>query len=360
MGSPPSSMIRPPADCHFLPISSHVPLMVCKRSGENVAAVIVADEIQKIGPGRVECGKDGCGARIGDGPRRQSRIPVGVVRRIGLQIALKNRTDGAPGQARGIDHSGITLQRHSFGQPLGEHTGHEWAFIGGGRFFLHQRGECDYIVEFPGGSPGLLRDNFLDHLAESPDHCGHDRASGHPARKTIGIRKQIALERLRVGIKLPNFFHVFTGAKEILRTHTQVLMNNARDVEAVGAFGNDYGMQVNFAMNQSAIDIKRAQRVVEEIFTGLDGSPRPAQPITGEERPAVCENAALDKQIRGLATLHSSVDDEDLTSGETLIGTVQVPHHPTRGGERRGNEHKQDPLLHSPASLASRRWRSLT
>ncbi len=352
-------MIRPPADCHFLPVSSHVPLVLCKRLGEKVPAVIVADEIQIIGRRGIERGADGGGARVGDGPRRQTCVTVGVVRRIELQIALKNRTDGAPGQARRIDDGGITLQGHAFGHPLGEDAGHEWAFIGGGRFFLHQRGEGYYIVEFPGGSPGLRRDNFLDDLAESPDHCGHNCACGHPARKTIGIRKEIALERLRVGIKLTNFLGIFTGAKEILRTHTQVLMNNARDVEAVGAFGNDYGMQVNFAMNQFAIDIERPQGMVEEIFAGLDGSPRPAQPITGEERPAVCKNAALDEQIRGLATLHSRVDDEDLAPRKTLIGTVQIPHQPARDGERCGDEHKQDPFLHSPASRASRRWRSL-
>ena len=136
-------------------------------------------------------------------------------------------------------------------------------------------------MEFFGGSPALFRDDFLDHLAESPDHCGHNCASGHPARKTIGIRKEIALERLCVGIDLTNFLCIYTGAKEILGTHAQVLMKDARDVEAVGAFGNDHGMQVNFAMNQFAIDIKRPQRMVEEIFASLDGSPRPAQPITG-------------------------------------------------------------------------------
>ena len=86
----------------------------------------------------------------------------------------------------------------------------------------------------------------------------------------ISVREEIAFESLGVwrevgdegGIRRRDFQEV------LARTQTGVLYG-LRDVEHVVALGNHHRVEINIAMHQPAMDIKRGRTSLEEIFPSL-------------------------------------------------------------------------------------------
>ena len=69
-------------------VSDHVPVMFGKRAGEEMTALVVAHKIERVAGGGVECRLDGRLAGRADGAARQTRVSVGIVRRVYLKFLL--------------------------------------------------------------------------------------------------------------------------------------------------------------------------------------------------------------------------------------------------------------------------------
>ena len=68
-------------------------------------------------------------AGIRDRPRRQSGVPVGVVRRVERQVVTAQVARIPPHALQGVDHGRIALQRHPNAQPVFVHGSDERAFL---------------------------------------------------------------------------------------------------------------------------------------------------------------------------------------------------------------------------------------
>jgi len=173
--------------------------MLRKRSREDMAAVIVADEIEKIPLARVERGADRGFARTRDRSRRQAGITVGVVGRIEFQVALLDGTDGTIMQSRRVHDRGIALQRDSFFQPLGKYTCNHRPLARRRSLLLNQRGERNDLVKFLGMRADVGRKPGIDHVTKPRQHRRHHTGGGYSAREAVGVRKKITFQRRRLG-----------------------------------------------------------------------------------------------------------------------------------------------------------------
>lgn len=221
--------------------------MLRKRSREDVPAVIVADEIEKIFLARVERGADRSFARAGNWSRRQADITVGVVRRIEIQIALLDGTDGTIIQSRRIDDRGVALQRNSFFQPLGKYTRNDRPLVGRRSFLLHQRGERDDGVQLRGLRADIRRKLRIDHAAKPRQHCRDNACGSDSAREAVRVGKKITLQRHRLRSQIMNRRTLLGGAEKFFGIDIELLAQNARHIEAVGAFGDDDGVKEDVA-----------------------------------------------------------------------------------------------------------------
>ena len=95
-------------------------------------------------------------------------------------------------------------------------------------------------------------------LAELFHHrCDHF-LHGLRARELICVREEIAFESLGLRIKIGDQSRIGHRdlQKLLLRSEARIL-HCLRDVEHVEAFGDDDGVDVNIAVNQSRVDINR-------------------------------------------------------------------------------------------------------
>lgn len=123
-------------------VSCHVALVLRKRRREDVSAMIVADEVERTARPRVERGAQRGFARRADGPGGQARVAVSVIGRVKLKFLLG---DGAGGgvviETRGVDHRGVTLERHPRGEAAQEYAGDHRPLFRLRRLLLDQRGQ---------------------------------------------------------------------------------------------------------------------------------------------------------------------------------------------------------------------------
>ena len=131
-------------------VSCHVALVRRKGAGENVASVVVADEIERVAGSRVERGADRALARRADRPGRQAGLAIGVIRRSQGQLALSDGAGGLVVQAGRINHRRVALKRHPRFQASRKHSRNQRPFVGVGSLLLDHRGEGDSLVQ-PGG-----------------------------------------------------------------------------------------------------------------------------------------------------------------------------------------------------------------
>jgi len=172
--------------------------MLRKRSREDVPAVIVADEIEKISLARMERGADRGFAGARNRSRRQAGITVRVVRRIEFQVALQDGADGTMIQPRRIDDRGVALQRNSFFQALGKYPRNHRPLARRRSLLLHQRGERDDLVEFLGLRVDIWRKPGIDHVAKTRQHRRYHARGSHTAREAVGVRKKVPFQRCRL------------------------------------------------------------------------------------------------------------------------------------------------------------------
>src|SRR5438876_10781330 len=67
-------------------ILPYVAVVLVERAGELVRAVVPADKIQVVGIGWIHRGLERCFARRRNWARREAGVPIGVVRRIEVEV----------------------------------------------------------------------------------------------------------------------------------------------------------------------------------------------------------------------------------------------------------------------------------
>ena len=87
------------------------------------------------------------------------------------------------------------------------------------------------------------------------------------------------------------------AAQEIVGVNGHALGENARDIEAVGAFGNHHRIEIHIPDNQFPVNINGAQGPVEEVFTRFQPAASASHPVSGEERPPMGKHAAGNKKV---------------------------------------------------------------
>jgi hypothetical protein len=83
--------------------------MSLQSAGKHVPAPIVGYKVKVVYLRWLERRLDRSPTRIGDGARRKSNPPVGVVGGVEVQVGLENGASVLARQLRCINHSGITL-----------------------------------------------------------------------------------------------------------------------------------------------------------------------------------------------------------------------------------------------------------
>src|SRR2546427_12064964 len=88
----------------------HVAVVFGQRARELMGAVVPADEVQKIGVGRMHGSVERGAAGRRDGTRRQAGIAVGVVRRVEREIVATQVAGVGAGALQRVDDRGIGLE----------------------------------------------------------------------------------------------------------------------------------------------------------------------------------------------------------------------------------------------------------
>ena len=96
-----------------------------------------------VGSGRTAASSDALPG-IGDRRRRQAGAGVGVVGRVGEQVALAQVA--VEGGAEAVDHGRVGLQRHADAQPVDEHAGDAAAVGAGAGLLLDDRRQRQRLV----------------------------------------------------------------------------------------------------------------------------------------------------------------------------------------------------------------------
>ena len=112
-----------------------------------MAAGAVGDEIERVRGGGVQDGGERRPSGVGDRPRRQAAMAVGVVGVVDGEVAPRQ----GPPQRRlprrqRVDHRRVRLQPHAFPQPVQEHRGDHRPLGGDARLLLHDRGQHQGLV----------------------------------------------------------------------------------------------------------------------------------------------------------------------------------------------------------------------
>jgi len=108
------------------------------------AAVADCDEIQLAAGCRVERRRQRGATRQGDRRRRQAAPGVGVVGRVGVQVAPAQVAVEAAAEA--VDDGRIGLQAHADGEAPAEHAGDAPALVGDAGLLLDDRGQDQRLV----------------------------------------------------------------------------------------------------------------------------------------------------------------------------------------------------------------------
>jgi len=149
-------------------------------------------------------------------------------------------------------------------------------------------------------------------------------------------------------------------AEKFFGTDIELLVQNARHIEAVGAFGDDDGVKEDVAHHQFPVDIEGAQRPVEQILAGLETAARPPQPVAKQERPPGRQDAALDEHACRLEGTRAGFEHDNQVAVVSPIRTIQLARRPTERNQDHHTQHNQEALDHGSSAPAARsRSRSL-
>ena len=121
--------------------------------------------------------------RIRDGPRREARIPVGVVERLGRKIVVVKRALIGVGEQFCINHARVCIEGHAFAQTVVVHARHHWTFFRNRRLFLDDRSHR-YSVRYI-----FLQADGIGHFAEVMHHDGRNILQALRAGEFVSVRE---------------------------------------------------------------------------------------------------------------------------------------------------------------------------
>ena len=180
-----------------------------------------------------------------------------------------------------------------------------------------------------------------DHQAQPPPRQRGGLAQERRGRRDQ-LRKTATLEHLAEG-------SVVTGTVKNLTEYGAFidlggidglpLGKNARDIKPVRALGNYHRVEVHVPHNQFPVNINGAQGMIEKVFTRLQTVARAANPIAGKERPLMGKHAVGHEQIGDGGSTRAGSDFQHFTAREIRTGLVEVPCHPSRGGQAHPHDH---------------------
>src|SRR6516162_942826 len=99
----------------------------------------------------------------------------------------------------------------------------------------------------------------VQHLPEPRHHRLYGGCGGGAGRKAIAIGKEVPFEGRSFRIEIADQRYLAGGAQKILRIDSELLLQDARDIEAVRAFGNHDEVVIDAAVNQLPVNVARAQ-----------------------------------------------------------------------------------------------------
>lgn len=106
-------------------VFSNCAVVVGEIRGELMAPVLPGNKIKLIGLGRFQGGEDRVQPGVGDGPRWQAEVEIGVVGGINGQVFFADITIKI---SQRINDGGIGLQSHSFLQAVVEYRRDYFSF----------------------------------------------------------------------------------------------------------------------------------------------------------------------------------------------------------------------------------------
>ena len=259
-------------------------------SGEDSVTCAGADEVEEVGLRGMLHGAQGGQAGIADGARGETRVAVGVVGRVGLQIRGVDGAAEAVFEQSGIDDRGIGLERHAADEPVLKDAGDERTFIALSYFFFDDGGEDD-------GTEGVAAGAELGRLlAESLHHDAEHLHARGVAREAVGVWEEEAFKRLRTlaGDKVCDELGVGTfGLEEVWCGAETGGGDGLCDVEDVVALGDYEASSVDITASEPVVDLKGGGGMVKAVLSGAD--PAALQDAKQIEGVSVADDAAFFK-----------------------------------------------------------------
>src|SRR6202158_2547804 len=122
-----------------------VAVLLFESGGEDVGAVVAAEEIQGGDVRRPGRGLQAGEAGRADRSRRQTGITISLVGRIDAQIVVMDAAVPAAEPPQREDHRGIGVEPHVAQHAVAVDAGDDRPLGGGPRLLLHDAGESDYL-----------------------------------------------------------------------------------------------------------------------------------------------------------------------------------------------------------------------
>jgi len=196
-------------------------------------------------------------------------------------------------------------------------------------------------------------------VAKTRQHRQHHGGRRGAAGKPVRIGEEITFERRGLRIKVADGGRLLRDAQERFRRNAHLLMQDARHIEAVRALRDDHRVQVDIALHEFSVNLDGTQRPVEEVFAGLDGVARTAQPVAEKKGPAVRQHAAVEQQGGYLGSLGARLEQENQIPGIAAIGAIQLSAGPGEAHQQQSGKRDQEPLPHGSSLETCRRAVSL-
>ena len=176
-----------------------------------MAAVAARDEEQRIATGRIGRGGERIGARHRDRRRRQAVPRIGVVRRIGFEVATADVA--VVGAADAVDHRRVGLQAHADLQPPDENTGDLWTFAGEAGFLLDDgRQGQQFVRRLQRQALRARRPGLGQRLVHRGRRLPEDVEIAGVAREQIGLGQETTFREHALAIQALHDFAVVQGA----------------------------------------------------------------------------------------------------------------------------------------------------
>ena len=196
---------------------------------------------------------------------------IGVIERLNTQIGGRDILVALTKECERVLHGGIALQGIADSEPIIKDACHEWTFLGPRRFALNERGKGDDLL---GGAfvRGTSRRRWVELSPDGAEFANHhvrDLGTACMARELIGGWKKKAFERGSVWGNIGDGSRVVGGGKKVLARACALAVQLIGYVEHCPALGNSDDVDENSAAGDFPEDLTGIERLIEEIFAGL-------------------------------------------------------------------------------------------